>query len=101
MVLLALILASSLNQTAAAPPVTADHRPWVATACDAQLDAKFVRIPKPSPSLQAVHVTEGQASPCIQRGPLVGKRLARGSGYAPPSDNPVQPIQQDPQAPKP
>jgi hypothetical protein len=104
MALLALILASSLNQAAVAPDVrvvTVDRAPWNATACDPQLDAKFVHIPKPTPTLQAVHVTQGEATACLQRGPLVGKRIAKQRANAPPLDNPVRPIEQDPQAPPP
>jgi hypothetical protein len=69
---------------------TLDRAPWIATACDPQLDAKFVHIPKPAPTLQTVHVTQGEATACLQRGPDRGSRLRQ-----------VTPVTRDPQAPPP
>jgi hypothetical protein len=93
MAVLALILASSLNQAAAAPDVRVVitySAPWAASACKPQLDAKFVHIPKPAPTLQTVHVTQGEATACLQRGPDRGSRLRSAT-----------PVTRDPQAPPP
>jgi hypothetical protein len=102
MALLALVLASSLNQ-AAAPQIRfyIDRGPWTAAACDPQLDAKFVHTPKPGPFLSTVHVTQGEAPACLQRGPDVGKRITKQRANAPPHNDPVRPVEQDPQAPAP
>jgi hypothetical protein len=105
MALLALILASSLSPAPDAPRVqafTLDRAPFIATACDVQMDAKFVHPLPLTPSLRStVHLTQGEASACLQRGPDVGKRISQHPGAARPSDDPVQLIQQDPQAPAP
>jgi len=104
MAVLALILASSLAPAPAPPNLLVfkfDRAPWIASACDAHVDAKFVRVPKPAPTLQTVHVTPSEATPCLQRGPDVGKRMTRRYANEPPLDNPVRPIEQDPQAPPP
>ena len=102
MALLALILASSLNQ-AAAPVFKFDRAPFIASACDAQVDAKFVHPLPLTPSLRnTVHLTQGEAAACLQRGPDIGRRITKRYANAPPpADEPVQPIQQDPQAPPP
>jgi hypothetical protein len=101
MALLALILASSLNQAAVAPKLqvfTVDRAPWIASACDPQRDAKFVHTPKPAPSLQTVHVTQGEATACLQRGPDYTQRRTVTPVH---HDDPLRPIEQDPQAPPP
>jgi hypothetical protein len=100
MALLALILASSLNQAAVAPNSLVfkfyPAAPW--GACDAQVDAKFVHTPKPGPTLQTVHVTQGEAAACLQRGPEPNqRRTVSRMQHA----DPVQPIEQDPQPPAP